>query len=70
MKFHACRRPQKVGIHGLRPVAALLVKIAFLMKIEVFARLQKLENAVLVPPWRMIILCNCMQFACNVVRTC
>ena len=32
--------------------------------------LQNSENAVMVPPWRMIILCNCMRFACNVVRTC
>ena len=36
MIFHAFGTPQKVGIQGLRQMAAGLVKVAFLMKIMVF----------------------------------
>ena len=38
MNFHGFRTPQKVGIQDGGPVAAPLVKVAFFMKIEVFAR--------------------------------
>ena len=71
LDFHAFRPPQKVGVQGLRPVAALQVKVVFLMKIEVFSwkGCQIREMRIWCLPGGLKILCNCMQFACNVVRT-
>ena len=69
--FHAFGTPQKVGIQAIRRVPGALVKVAFLMKIKVFARKgcksRKVRFWCL--PGGLKILCNCMQFACNVVRT-
>ena len=63
--------PQKVGIQGLQRVAGALVKVAFSMKIDVFSwkGCQIREMRIWSLPGGLKILCNCMQFACNVVRT-
>ena len=52
-------------------MAGALVKIAFSMKIEVFSwkGCQIREMRIWCLPGGLKILCNCMQFACNVVRT-
>ena len=52
-------------------MAAGLVKVAFLMRIEVFSwkGCQIREMRIWCLPGGLKILCNCMQFACNIVRT-
>ena len=69
--FYAFGSPQKVGIQGLRRVTGALVKVAFVMKIKVFSwkGCQIREMRIWCLPGGLKILCNCMQFACNVVRT-
>ena len=69
--FHGFGTPPKVGIQGLRRITAGLVKVAFLMKIKVLSwkGCQIREMRILCLPGGLKILCNCMQFACNVVRT-
>ena len=69
--FHDFAPPQKVGIQALRRVTAELVKLACLMKIKVFAQkgCKSREMRIWCLPGGLKILCNCMQFACNVVRT-
>ena len=71
MIFHDFGTPQKVGIQALRRVTAELVKVAFLMKIEAFSwkGCQIREMRIWCLPGGLKILCNCMRFACNVVRT-
>ena len=71
LSFHAFGTPQKVGIQGLRPMAGALVKVAFLIKIMVFSwkGCQNREMRFWSLPGGLKILCNCMQFACNVMRT-